>query len=183
MFAGAGAAGTTDAAYGGMSCGERLRGRHVRPGTGLAAHVAIGRLTRQVGLSIVLEVEGSRTFRRVPEVGGIDVSPQTEVGEVVQVEAEDLVAVGHVLARVEDVGVPEVIDVERRHDRFPGGHGQEEKTLVDRGDAFSLLPSPSVSFAGMGQLEDDRLQIETREGDFDLFGGTSAHGSCSLSTT
>jgi|GEM_PF-3995074 len=90
-----------------------------------------------------------------------------------EVEAEDLLAVRVVLARVEDVRVPEGVDLLRRNDRLIARDGEEEEALVVPLDAHRFLFGPVVPLSRMYELEADPAEVEAVESGFDFLGGAA----------
>lgn len=105
---------------------------------------------------------------------------QPQVGEVVEEEAEDGVAVLGVLARVEDVRVPHRVDVLGRDDRVVRvQHDQLEELTVQRDAPVRLLDGEAgLTRLRVDQLVRDRLEVElVDEAELVLhLGGGRGHG-------
>ena len=107
-----------------------------------------------------LLIEGLRAAEGVLEVLGVLFPAHAEVGVVVKVAAEELIAVGDVSTGVEDVLVPEEIDgVGRDHALAVTLHEGEPAFVFELG-LVGLLERPALAFVLVAQLHLDHLEVE-----------------------
>lgn len=143
----------------------RSHPHHLATGATHAAAVAAAAVTHRLIDDVLTEVRDEQLtgLSELPlqqlEVLGTALA---QVREVVQREAEDGLAVLLVLERIQDVGVPHLVDVLRRHDATLGVHHAQLQELT-------VLADQHVSFAdghdrltrlGVDELERNRLEIE-----------------------
>lgn len=82
-----------------------------------------------------------------------------------QESAEDLSAVIGVLPGVEDVVMPEVVDLPRGNDRlFRMLHVEDEEAAVPPFHLFGLLARPALTLFWVHELELDWLEVERLDG-------------------
>lgn len=143
----------------------RTHPHHPAAGATHAAAVAAATITHRLVDDVITEVlDEQLTGLRELVLQQLEVLGATlaQVREVVQEEAEDGLAVLLVLHRVQDVGVPRLVDLLRRHDRTLGvHHAQLQELAVETDDLVGLLHGHGrLSRLGMNELEGDRLEVE-----------------------
>jgi hypothetical protein len=100
--------------------------------------------------------EVERTLEGCLEIGAIFRAPHPKIGEVVQVLAEEVLAVLSVGSGVEDVGVPEFVDRTRGTDLLARvADVEREELAVEILDLVTVLVNPAALF--------DQLAPEHRE--------------------
>lgn len=146
----------------GRSAGTAVAGATVA-GTASAAGITARRhgSRRKLYTEVLLE-ELVRFARLLTPACFVLFATQPEVREVVQEEAEDLVAVLGVLGRVEDVGVPHRVDVLGGDDGLVRVHQvEDQEPAVERDPAICFLQGhPLLARLGRRQLVGDRLEVD-----------------------
>lgn len=99
------------------------------------------------------------------ELLGVLRTTQAEVRKVMKIEAEAVLAVTHVLCGVENVRMPELVNLFRRNDRFQASAQQIPKhefqeSLVVALNPVDTINSPALAIAVVHQLELDRFKIK-----------------------
>lgn len=87
-------------------------------------------------------------------------SPHPEVGEVVEKEAESLLAVLCVLPGIQDVLMPHRVHFFARDDGLRMRNGEDEEVLVLQLHLTALLRRPALALFGVHQLELDGVKIK-----------------------
>ena len=94
------------------------------------------------------------------EILGVLLPAHAEVGVMVEVTAEELIAVADVGAGIEDVLVPEEIDGVGRDHALAVALHQGEPALVLELGFVGLLERPALAFVLVAQLHLDHLEVE-----------------------
>lgn len=99
------------------------------------------------GLAEVLLEKILGLFVGILEILGVLGVPQPEIGEVMNVLAEDVLAVLVILAGIQDVPVPKFINEDTGHDRGVGVKEDKlQKPLVPKFAEIGLLLCPTFAF-------------------------------------
>lgn len=113
-------------------------------------------------------VQRSRLLELLLKVGGVVLVAHPEVREVVEEEAEDGLAVLLVLEGVQDVRVPELVELPRGDDDHARVEGvQQQEAAIHHLELFDRL----LVHAFRLELRHDRLEVQTVDEGLVLFGG------------
>lgn len=132
---------------------------HVAHGLG-AVDVVVGSFVHVLTEVKLVEITGDLALR--PQLRLVLGPTSPQVGEVVEDEAEDVVAVLDVLGRVEDVRVPDRIELLGRDDRLVRVHRRQlEEAAVLDDEAVSLFDGhPRNAQVRVDELVRDGLEVE-----------------------
>lgn len=94
------------------------------------------------------------------QVSGIVLTTHPEVGEVVDEEAEQILAILAVLSGIQDVGMPHLVGHGGGYDHLLTGDRQEQEASVVFHQMLRLLQGPPFTLFFVHELDHDRLEIE-----------------------
>src|ERR1700730_9378489 len=100
---------------------------------------------------------------------GIFLAPQSKVRKMMQEVAKHALAIFRVFHRVQNVSVPELVDVlARRYGGFGMRYEKRQESLVGDRHLLDILSGPALTFIGIHQFELDRFEIQRSDGGHDL---------------